>query len=191
MTPANLGGRRSLVHWGEPLPSLVAPPQHNDTTNRRRPKVLPDGSRSGHTPILSKERAPPQRAAAVFYAVRHLMSYSHDIRLVALSIAIAIMASGAALDLAGRVTAAYGQSRRLWLLGGAFAMGTGIWSMHYIGMLAFRLPFPVLYHIPTVLASWLLAVCASAVALFVVSGETLSLRRACAGSVAMGMCSPS
>jgi two-component system sensor histidine kinase/response regulator len=114
------------------------------------------------------------------------MSHSHDIRLVVLSIAIAIMASGAALDLAGRVTAAQGRSRRLWLLGGAFAMGTGIWSMHYVGMLAFRLPFPVLYDIPTVLASLLLAVCASAVALFVVSGEALSLRRACAGSVAMG-----
>jgi two-component system, sensor histidine kinase and response regulator len=114
------------------------------------------------------------------------MTHSHDLRLVALSIAIAILASYAALDLAGRVTAAQGRSRGLWLLGGAFAMGTGIWSMHYVGMLAFRLPFPVLYHVPTVLASLLLAVCASAVALFVVSGETLSLGRACAGSVAMG-----
>jgi two-component system, sensor histidine kinase and response regulator len=112
---------------------------------------------------------------------------SYDVRLVALSIAIAIVASYAALDLAGRVTAAQGRSRHLWLLGGAFAMGTGIWSMHYVGMLAFRLPFPVLYDIPTVLASLLLAVCASAVALFVVSGATLSLGRAAAGSVAMGM----
>ena len=114
------------------------------------------------------------------------MSHSHDLRLVALSIAIAIMASYAALDLAGRVTVAEGRARGLWLLGGAFAMGIGTWSMHYVGMLAFRLPFPVLYDFPTVLGSFVLAVCASAIALYVASGETLNVGRACAGSVAMG-----
>jgi two-component system sensor histidine kinase/response regulator len=89
--------------------------------------------------------------------------------LVALSIVIASMASYAALDLAGRVTAAKGFSRIAWLASGAGAMGVGIWSMHYIGMLAFQLPVPVLYDIPTVMLSLLAAVLASAVALFVVS----------------------
>ncbi len=76
---------------------------------------------------------------------------SYNYALVALSVFIAMCASYAALDLAGRVTAAGGWSRVFWLLGGAGAMGTGIWSMHYIGMLAFILPIPVAYHWPTVL----------------------------------------
>ena len=70
-----------------------------------------------------------------------------------LSVVIAICASYAALDLAGRVTAARGTVRAVWLGGGASAMGLGIWSMHYIGMLAFSLPVPVPYDWPTVLAS--------------------------------------
>src|SRR5258708_18083779 len=71
---------------------------------------------------------------------------SYNYALVALSVLIAMFASYAALDLAGRVTAAGGWTRAVWLLGGAGAMGTGIWSMHYIGMLPFILPIPVAYH---------------------------------------------
>ena len=89
---------------------------------------------------------------------------SYNYALVALSVLIAMFASYAALDLAGRVTAASGWTRAVWLLGGAGAMGTGIWSMHYIGMLAFRLPIPVLYDWPTVVLSLLAAVFASAIA---------------------------
>jgi len=63
---------------------------------------------------------------------------SYDYRLVGLSVLIAVFASFAALDLAGRTTAASGRVRLAWLAGGAMAMGAGIWSMHYIGMLAFR-----------------------------------------------------
>src|SRR5260221_1486743 len=74
-------------------------------------------------------------------AAVHLIC-SHNYSLVALSVLIAMFASYAALDLAGRVTAAGGWVRAVWLLGGAGAMGTGIWSMHYIGMLACILPVP-------------------------------------------------
>src|SRR6059058_3798358 len=115
-----------------------------------------------------------------------LMRGTYDIGLVAVSVVIAILASGAALDLANRVTAATGRARTLWLAGGAVAMGSGIWSMHYVGMLAFRLPVPVLYDVPTVLASWLAAVLASAVALLFVSGQTLGPVRVLVGSVIMG-----
>ena len=94
---------------------------------------------------------------------------SYNYALVALSVLIAIFASYAALDLAGRVTAAGGWTRAGWLLGGAGAMGTGIWCMHYIGMLAFILPIPVAYHWPTVLLSLLAAILASVIALSVVS----------------------
>jgi len=111
---------------------------------------------------------------------------SYNYALVALSVLIAMFASYAALDLAARVTAAAGWTRAVWLLGGAGAMGTGIWSMHYIGMLAFVLPIPVAYHWPTVLMSLVAAILASVIALHVVSRQNMSVSRAVAGSVLMG-----
>jgi two-component system sensor histidine kinase/response regulator len=114
------------------------------------------------------------------------MAGSYDHHLVALSVLIAVLASYAALDLAARVTAARGRVRFAWLFGGATAMGTGIWSMHYIGMLAFSLPIPVLYDWPTVLLSLLAAAFASAIALFVVSRQRMGLRAALVGSGVMG-----
>ena len=111
---------------------------------------------------------------------------SYDHRLVALSLIIAIFAAYAALDLAGRIRANRAAIRIAWLLGGAFAMGTGIWAMHFIGMLAFRLPVPVLYDLPTVLLSLIAAVFASAVALYVVSRDRMTPTGAIAGSIFMG-----
>src|SRR5258708_25682049 len=110
----------------------------------------------------------------------------YDYRLVTLSVVIAIFASYTALDLAGRITAATGRVRLVWLAGGAIAMGVGIWSMHYIGMLAFSLPVPVLYDWPTVLLSLVAAVFAAAVALFVVSRKHMGWLRALVGSAIMG-----
>src|SRR6267378_137097 len=115
---------------------------------------------------------------------------SYNYALVALSVLIAMFASYAALDLAGRVTSAGGWTRAVWLLGGAGAMGTGIWSMHYIGMLAFILPIPVAYHWPTVLLSLLAAILASVVALGVVSRQKMGASQAVAGSVLMGAAIP-
>src|SRR5258705_7280346 len=117
-------------------------------------------------------------------AVTLIGSYNYG--LVTLSVLIATLASYAALDLASRVTTAGGRTRALWLLGGAGAMGTGIWSMHYIGMLAFILPVPVAYHWPTVLLSLFAAILASAIALYVVSRQRMDAFRAFAGSVLMG-----
>jgi len=111
---------------------------------------------------------------------------TYDYRLVTLSVVIAILASYAALDLAGRVTANRGRARLAWLMGGAFAMGSGIWAMHYTGMLAFRLPIRVYYHIPTVALSLLAAVLASAIALYVVSRDRMTPLHVAAGSLLMG-----
>jgi PAS domain S-box-containing protein len=114
------------------------------------------------------------------------MNGIYDYRLVGLSVVIAVMASYAALDLAGRVTSASGRARYLWLSGGATAMGIGIWSMHYVGMLAFRLPVPIEYDWPTVSLSLMAAIFASAVALFVVSREHMGFFQALLGGVLMG-----
>jgi diguanylate cyclase (GGDEF)-like protein/PAS domain S-box-containing protein len=115
-----------------------------------------------------------------------LLVGSYDYRLVALSVVIATLASYAALDLAGRVTIARGSARFGWLAGGASAMGLGIWSMHYIGMLAFRLPIPVWYDWPIVLLSLSAAIFASAAALHVASRHGMSLWRTVSGSIVMG-----
>src|ERR1700733_12990489 len=112
---------------------------------------------------------------------------SYDYRLVALSVLIAILASYAALDLGGRVTASHEQLRSIWLMGGAAAMGMGIWSMHYIGMLAYSLPVAVFYHWPTVLLSLLAAMLASAVALFAVSRNEMGALRISVGGLLMGI----
>lgn len=110
----------------------------------------------------------------------------YDYRLVALSVVVAILASYAALDLAGRVTASHGRLRFAWLAGGATAMGIGIWSMHYIGMLAYNLPVTVSYHWPTVLWSLVAAVLASAIALFVVSRKVMGHVFTVVGGLLMG-----
>jgi two-component system, sensor histidine kinase and response regulator len=108
---------------------------------------------------------------------------TYDIRLVAVSVLIAICASYAALDLVERITLAGSSSRLGWLTGGAIALGTGIWSMHFIGMLAYHLPVDVYYHIPTVILSLLLAIAGSFVALFVVCRPRISVLHVISGSV--------
>ncbi len=107
-----------------------------------------------------------------------VLAGSYDYRLVAVSIAIAVTASYTALDLAGRVTAARAWARLWWLMGGAAAMGIGIWSMHYTGMLAFSLPVPIQYDWPTVLLSLLAGILSSGFALLVVSRRKMGGPRA-------------
>jgi PAS domain S-box-containing protein len=94
---------------------------------------------------------------------------SWDPGLIVLSYVVAVFASYTALALAGRVSASIGRARTLWLAGGAFAMGTGIWSMHFTGMLAFQMEMPVAYSVPQTLLSIGIAIAASGLALFVVS----------------------
>jgi len=98
------------------------------------------------------------------------MSGTYDTWLVVLSIGIAVVASYVALDLASRVAAAEeNRAARYWLYGGAISMGLGIWSMHFVGMLAFRLPIPMSYDITITLLSLLIAVMVSWIALHTVS----------------------
>jgi NO-binding membrane sensor protein with MHYT domain/nitrogen-specific signal transduction histidine kinase len=106
--------------------------------------------------------------------------------LVLLSVIIAAAASYTALDLAGRVTAARGRERLAWLGGGALAMGVGIWSMHFIGMLAFHLPVPITYQLGRVVLSVLVAVAASALALIVVSRPRVDLPALIGAALCMG-----
>jgi len=107
--------------------------------------------------------------------------------LVVLSIVVAAIASYTALDLARRVNTARGPMASAWLLGGACSMGTGIWAMHFVGMLAFSLPIPMAYKVPETLLSMLIAVVVSAFALYVVSRPKLGLGHLLGGAVLMGL----
>ena len=107
--------------------------------------------------------------------------------LVALSFVIATMASYVALDLARRLTVAKGRATYYWLIGGAFAMGTGIWSMHFIGMLALHLPIPMAFDLPITFASLAIAVIVSGFALVTVKRATLSRTRLAGAGTVMGL----
>lgn len=113
---------------------------------------------------------------------------SYNPLFVVLSILVAILASFTALDMASRVSAS--QPRRSaarWLLAGGIAMGAGIWSMHFVGMLAFRLPIPLGYDLWLTLQSLLVAVAASLFALWLVSQPTLPHLRLALGALLMGL----
>jgi NO-binding membrane sensor protein with MHYT domain len=111
----------------------------------------------------------------------------YDPWLVLLSIIVAINASFVALDLASRVVAARrGLAERLWLTGGAFSLGMGIWAMHFVGMLGLQLPAPISYDLWITLQSLLLAILASGIALFVATRGTLSRPRLLGAGLLMG-----
>jgi diguanylate cyclase (GGDEF)-like protein len=116
------------------------------------------------------------------------MPGSYNPWLVFLSIVVATVASYVALDLASRVAATRGtRTSSYWLVGGALSMGTGIWSMHFVGMLAFQLPIAMAYDIPVTLLSLLIAVVVSGFALYTVSRGGLSLRRLLGAGLLMGI----
>lgn len=94
---------------------------------------------------------------------------SHSPLLVMMSVLVACVASYAALQLAGRVLAARGRVRLIWLGASAFTMGVGIWSMHFVAMLAFRVGLPMAYAVDLVLLSVLVAIAASLLAFVTVS----------------------
>ena len=111
---------------------------------------------------------------------------SYQPALVATSYIVAALAAYVALDMAGRIDASRGWAARGWLLGGAIAMGVGIWSMHFIGMLAFRLPIPLGYDLAITLYSLLIAIASAGYALWVVSGPSLPPRRLVVAAIVLG-----
>ena len=106
--------------------------------------------------------------------------------LVSLSIVVAILVSYTALRLAARIATSERHGARIWLGIGAIAMGVGIWSMHFIGMLAFSLPIPLAYNVPTTLGSLALAIITSGFALRITGGQRLTIPRLAGSAVVMG-----
>ncbi|WP_223545061.1 putative bifunctional diguanylate cyclase/phosphodiesterase [Pseudomonas sp. A-B-19] len=111
---------------------------------------------------------------------------SYSPTLVIISLCVAILASYTALDLTGRIATAKGRAVHLWTAGGAIAMGIGIWSMHFIGMLAFKLPVDLGYDGTITLLSLLIGVLSSGFALWLVSQPQLPAWQLAFGALVMG-----
>ena len=114
------------------------------------------------------------------------LTATYDVRLVTLSIVIAVFGSYIALDLAGQVCVAQGWARKLWLTGGAIALGISIWAMHFIAMLAYQLPIPIAYDFRIVFVSMAVAIALAGVGLFMVNRRQ-PLQRLPLVSAAMSM----
>jgi NO-binding membrane sensor protein with MHYT domain len=107
--------------------------------------------------------------------------------LVALSILVASFASYVALDLGGRVELAQGPPHRIWpAAAAALTMGGGIWSMHFVAMLAFELPMPVSYDVGLTVLSLMLAILAAGGGFYVISRPGVSSPRLVLSGVFMG-----
>ncbi|MBK5541000.1 EAL domain-containing protein [Pseudomonas sp. TH05] len=111
---------------------------------------------------------------------------SYSPALVVISLFVAILASYTALDLTGRIATTRGLAAQLWMVGGALAMGVGVWSMHFIGMLAFELPIELGYDLSITALSLLISILSCGFALWLVSQTRLPFWQLGFGALVMG-----
>src|SRR5262245_32080530 len=111
---------------------------------------------------------------------------TYDLHLVALSFAVACLASYTALDLAGRIRASDGPARGVWLATAAISMGGGIWSMHFIAMLAFLMPMVVTFDVALTVLSLVLAIVFTGGAFYVVGLRRVTALHLSLSGVFMG-----
>ena len=106
--------------------------------------------------------------------------------MVYLSVVIAIVVSYTSLNLASRVARAEGRAAVIWLTGGTVVMGIGIWSVHFIAVLALKLPIQLTYDVPTTIVSLWLSIITSGFALAIVSRPRVTITRLMFGAGVMG-----
>ncbi|WP_028620610.1 putative bifunctional diguanylate cyclase/phosphodiesterase [Pseudomonas sp. Ant30-3] len=115
-----------------------------------------------------------------------MLTGTYSTSLVVVSLCVAILASYTALDLTGRIASAKGRAVHFWTAGGAIAMGIGVWSMHFIGMLAFDLPIDLGYDVTLTALSLITAVLSCGFALWLVSQPQLPVWQLAFGALVMG-----
>jgi PAS domain S-box-containing protein len=115
-----------------------------------------------------------------------VMTGSYNLYLVALSYAMACLASYIALDITERIRSDSG-SKMGWLVSGALAMGCGIWTMHFIGMLALIMPMAMGYNTWITFLSLVIAVVASGFALFLIKDENIKKFSLVMGGILLGL----
>ena len=115
-----------------------------------------------------------------------MLATSYDSFIVIVSVLVAMLASFTALDMAGRVVHSTGKVALVWLFGGGFSMGIGIWAMHFIGMLSMNMEMVMSYNAGLTAFSAAIAVCASIFALWLVCSGDLPLPRLAGGALILG-----
>ncbi len=121
-----------------------------------------------------------------------MIEHSYSTSLLLLSVAIVTLGAYVAIEIAQRVAATRGRRRVLWMYGGALALGLGIWSMHFVGMLALQLSVLVWYDALLIFASAAAAILGCAIAFIIltrtgVSSWLLALASILMGSAIAGM----
>lgn len=102
------------------------------------------------------------------------MMYDYNMWVVGLSFLIAVLASYSALNLSGRIFRARGRNRLVWLLAGSCVMGCGVWSMHFVGMMAHHTHLEVSYDPWVTILSAGASLIASFIAFSVTSGSEMN-----------------
>lgn len=114
------------------------------------------------------------------------MTGTYDLTLVAVSYVVAAIASYTALELSARVVRHEGKLARYWLIAGALSMGVGIWTMHFIGMLAYQMPMTHTYDVPLTATSLLVGILASGFAVWIASRDEASFAKIGISGVVLG-----
>jgi NO-binding membrane sensor protein with MHYT domain len=115
------------------------------------------------------------------------MFEGHDPWLVALSVAIAILGGYTGFSLAARVRAAPGGGRRVLLAGAAVFLAVGIWTMHFVGVLAAPIPTDAVYLVLPTIISFLICALVVGISLFFVSVGEPTLPRVASSAVLLGL----
>ncbi|MEE3169399.1 MAG: MHYT domain-containing protein, partial [Pseudomonadota bacterium] len=110
---------------------------------------------------------------------------NYDPALLVASFVVAVMAAYAALFFGARLHGASDETRWRWLAAGALLMGTGIWTMHFVGMRAMPSDVPLAFDGALTTISWLAAVLASGVALKMIGRDQLGAKLFAGAAVAM------
>jgi PAS domain S-box-containing protein len=115
-----------------------------------------------------------------------MLDQSYNLNLVVLSVLIATIGAYVAIEIALRVRAAVRRRRLFWVYGGSLAMALGIWSMHFVGMLALHLPIPVWYDAPIVVLSYFAAFIGCAIAFSIFNRADVGSPLLILASIVMG-----
>lgn len=114
------------------------------------------------------------------------MGIHYNVWIVVLSFALAATGAYSALNLISQVSRSSGNVRRLWLISGACVLGSGIWAIHYVGIMASQFPFEVTYDPGRAVLSLLVGVLLCYLAFWVISVPSLRLRHLIAGGILLG-----
>lgn len=105
---------------------------------------------------------------------------------ILLSFIIALFVSYSALNLVYKISHSKGKVQQGWMLAGAFVMGSGVWTMHFIGMMAFHIDVPITYDVPITLLSIVASICASYVAFHLTMAKEINRLKLLGGGFMMG-----